>query len=178
MKVRNNLKGQEFGKWFVIAPGGRDKNGGLFYWCECCCNEIGMVRSSHLKSGASRSCGCNQYQGRHGHTINKKMTKLYKILDNIKTRVFNPKHQSHVYYRGIGVYREWLDDAKKFLDYVEEHLGELKPGHTIDRIDNEDSYRPGNIRFTDYATQARNRRPYGSVTRGGKLVKRLSKNLV
>lgn len=56
------------------------------------------------------------------------------------------------------MYAPWINDFQAFYDYVSklEHFGEK--GFSIDRIDNDGSYTPGNLRWTDAKTQARNRR--------------------
>ena len=55
--------------------------------------------------------------------------------------------------RGIGIDPAW-DDYAVFLS----DMGECPEGHSIDRIDNDGSYGPGNCRWADRATQSRNNR--------------------
>lgn len=55
----SNLTGQRFGRWTVIKLAGRNPKSGEPMWlCKCDCGTEKVVRSSSLKSGASRSCGC------------------------------------------------------------------------------------------------------------------------
>ena len=54
-----NLLGQQFGLWTVIAdPDKKAKDNDRFWTCQCECGTIRDVRRSSLKKGASNSCGC------------------------------------------------------------------------------------------------------------------------
>ena len=82
------------------------------------------------------------------------------ILSDIIGRCTNPKHKDFVWYggRNISVYPLWLTDPNAFIDYIKtlEHFGE--EGYSLDRIDNNGNYEPGNLRFATAKTQARNKR--------------------
>lgn len=60
--------------------------------------------------------------------------------------------------RGIKVCDEWLDPAS-YISYVETVLGP-RPGasYSIDRIDNDGDYRPGNVRWATRSEQNSNQR--------------------
>lgn len=54
---------------------------------------------------------------------------------------------------------EWQRNPQAFFDYVDMNLGE-KPGnlYSIDRIDNDKGYEPGNLRWSTQKMQVVNRR--------------------
>jgi len=76
-------------------------------------------------------------------------------------RCYNPKSINYKYYgeRGILVCEEWKDDFVSFYDYIQENLGQKPdPSYSLDRIDNDGNYEPGNIRWASKKQQCKNRR--------------------
>jgi hypothetical protein len=65
----------------------------------------------------------------------------------------NDPNAANYYGRGIRVCPRWDDYAAFLAD-----MGEVPPGLTIDRIDNDRGYEPGNCRWATMATQRRNQR--------------------
>lgn len=65
------------------------------------------------------------------------------------------------------MFEDWIDNFVAFYNYIStlEHFGES--GYTLDRIDNNKGYEPGNLRFADAKTQARNTRKNVSVEYNG-----------
>ena len=86
----------------------------------------------------------------------------YTVWRNIKQRCCNPKHPAFPNYggRGIKIYEPWLD-SKNFIDYCDVVLGPKPVGHSIDRIDNNLGYIPGNLKWSSHSEQQSNRRSYG-----------------
>lgn len=83
-------------------------------------------------------------------------TPLYRTWVSIKTRCFNPNAANYQYYggRGITMCDEWRDSFEAFALAV----GPKPDGTSIDRIDNDGNYQPGNVRWATHSEQMRNRR--------------------
>lgn len=79
----------------------------------------------------------------------------YKAWAEMKQRCLNPRSSKYKHYgaRGIGVCSEWLNDFSAFY----EHVGQ-RPStkHSLDRIDNDGSYVPGNVRWATQRQQVGN----------------------
>lgn len=86
---------------------------------------------------------------------------LHNAWGNIKART--TKQHSQYYYlygaRGIKMYEPWLNSFVDFYNYVVTTIGE-RPSqkHTLDRIDVDRGYEPGNLRWADKHQQAYNTR--------------------
>lgn len=93
----------------------------------------------------------------HGMSLGStgKRTPLHRLWLNMRNRCNNPKTASYRYYggRGIKVCARW-DRFVNFAADVGEHPGS---GWTLDRIETDGDYEPGNVRWATRTTQARNR---------------------
>jgi hypothetical protein len=69
--------------------------------------------------------------------------------------------------RGIGVCDAW-HDVTAFISWMEENLGPRPEGMSIDRINNNGNYEPGNVRWATRSQQVRNSRrwPLSPLTVG------------
>ena len=157
----NDLSGSRFGYLKVLRKS--HYHGGHIYWlCSCDCGKDTVVRTGHLKSGHTNSCGCKK--GNRTHCESK--TRLYVIWNNMRDRCENVNNpQFHRYGgRGITVHPEWND-------YITFRKWAYENGYadhlTIDRIDNNLGYYPWNCRWTTPHEQANNTRKTRLVTYNG-----------
>lgn len=83
-------------------------------------------------------------------------TLTYQRWISMKARVRSKHPDTYRHYgaKGIQVCDRWLNSFENFL----EDMGECPTGLTLDRIDSDGHYEPGNCRWADYKTQANNRK--------------------
>lgn len=98
---------------------------------------------------------------RHGGT----KTRLFAIWGKMKRRCSNPNDKSYPFYggRGIRVCERWNNFA-----LFREDMGEGGPSLTLDRINPDGNYEPGNVRWATMAEQNRNRRSNRVLTLDGR----------
>lgn len=84
---------------------------------------------------------------------------LYNCWNNMIRRCENPKDDAYPSYggRGIKVCERW-HDSRLFVQDIESEIGPRPVGRTLDRIDNDGDYEPGNVRWATPLEQVANRR--------------------
>ena len=151
-----SLIGERFGRLKVTEFLGKRGNRRLWR-CLCDCGKESSVTSSNLMAGSVLSCGCLAIDAtkERSTTHGMRNTRLYVIWSGMKKRCSTPSPANKYHYgKGITVCDEWKNDFSSFKDWAlsNGYLDDL----TLDRINPNLGYAPGNCRWATYRAQALN----------------------
>ena len=116
-----DLTGKKFGLLFVSerCP---EKGRGSYWKCVCDCGNTTRSSGAHLRSGASKSCGCTRAANLLKSNITHGLTRhpLNRVWRGILERCYSPNNISYVRYggRGVTVCQEWRKNFKSFYDWA------------------------------------------------------------
>lgn len=177
MHVEPISTGTRIGKLMILGVDGRDDLFRRKMRCRCDCGNEVIVYEFNLKRSHThtRSCGCHRKEVlsrgsknsiSHGETCGGKDSKEYLAWIGMRVRCHDESSPGWSNYggRGIVVCERWKDSFSQFLD----DMGRAPSSkHSVDRIDNQGNYEPGNCRWATVEQQQRNRRNNRLVTHEG-----------
>lgn len=155
--------GQTVNRWTVMEFLGLSKHYNRHIRVQCECGTIAEHSEGMIKSGLSKSCGCLQKEirrahsnrERHGMKPQGRTTPEYQAYTGAKGRCTNPNIKSYPDYGGRGITFEF----ETFEEWFEELGPKPGPEYSVNRIDNDQGYRKGNVEWATRDVQAKNRRP-------------------
>jgi hypothetical protein len=165
MPAFKDLTGQRFGRLVALTFEKRPQ--GAWWHCRCDCGGTAVVRGAMMTRGNTSSCGCiqreqlaarNRKHDLHGQGP-------YQTWKHMRRRCYAPSSLGYQWYgvRGISICDAWQD-------YGTFHAWAMSSGWqkglTIERIDNDGNYEPGNCTWIPNELQSKNKRDNRAVVRG------------
>lgn len=167
---RVDYSGRRYGRLLVLSmvyEAGKDAKAR----CACDCGSEKTITAYNLKSGNTESCGClarertaelnralqrGVVMGEANRTHGYSRTPTYTSWCDAKKRCYSPQNKRFAEYggRGIGMCNSWRTSFDSFL----QDMGERPKGMTLERLDVDKGYEPGNCIWATPAQQAQNTR--------------------
>lgn len=175
-----DLIGQRFERLVVIAEAGRTPTKQTRWLCRCDCGGETTTGTTKLRSGHSRSCGCLKREvtaerARKNGLSSGGRHPLMDVYSNMVARCHNEDDHAFPRYgaRGVRVCERWrFGEAGQtgFALFVDDMGPRPSSRYTLERVDNDGSYHPGNCIWAARKRQARNRRSNHLVECDGEMV--------
>lgn len=138
-----------------------NRNGQAWWLCRCVCGKTLEVFGRSLRDGDAKSCGCLSRDRTiarsttHGHAGRNRQTSEYRIWQGMVKRCEDPRCVAFPNYGGRGI--KVAPELRTFEGFLA-HMGPRPVGLTLERINNNGNYEPGNVCWATRKAQGRNSR--------------------
>lgn len=155
MKAIPILPGSRFGRLVTTGETQPTPRKSARWVCRCDCGSVTAIASHELRVGKSTSCGCGPWK--HGGARMTGRFPEYSVWRGMVTRCHYERDAKYGYYggRGIRVCERWRTDFGAFYFDVGQRPS---PAYSLDRLDSNGHYEPGNVRWATKGEQSRNMR--------------------
>lgn len=158
--VFRDLAGQRFGS-LVVKERAPDRGGRVAWFCVCDCGRTQIKRTQVFTRTKWPALSCGRCIG------SAEFRAEYNAWFGMRDRCHNPKNISFLSYggRGVVVCERWRDDFHAFLQDIGRRP---RKTDSVDRINNDGHYEPGNVRWATRREQSNNRRTNRFFTVNGR----------
>lgn len=153
-RIARDLTGKRFGRLLILRRHENQTGNDISWLAKCDCGNMHRVKSGNImRPQGDVSCGCWRKETRFTHRQTNSPT--HNSWDHMLQRCLNPSNDRYESYggRGITVCDRW----RKYENFRDD-MGERPKGTTLDRIDVNGNYEPGNCRWASHGEQSRNTR--------------------
>lgn len=159
-----DLTGIKHGRLTPIERIGKTNHGVTLWRCICECGKETTTQQGSLRNGRAKSCGCYAQEKRLTHGRSRTSDPTYQSWNHMKDRCRNKNHVAYPRYGGseVTVCDRWLD----FDNFVAD-MGNRPLGTTLDRLNRQGNYEPGNCAWKTPKEQANNRKSSRLITFNG-----------
>jgi len=162
MRLRKELKQEDYPLKIIRDLGMvEDEKGNRYrkaiFECPECSEGIETI-VYNVRKGATKRCDKCRVLKQHTHSKSKTIN--YHRWQSMKGRCLNKKHRDYHRYgeRGITIQSQWINSYESYETYILSLPNAMKEGLTVDRIENDNGYKIGNLRWANAHVQSANQR--------------------
>jgi hypothetical protein len=172
MPAFKDITGQRFSRLTAIRRVAKNQHRKSMWLFRCDCGNETVVMISHAISGHTQSCGCLHLEAllkravTHGQGGVNRRSREYESWAHMLQRCRNKNDPGYKNYggRGIAVCERW----NEFESFLADMGPKPSSKHQLDRIDNDEDYKPENCRWATRIEQANNKRTNHFITMAGR----------